>query len=97
MLNAASPSTVEPPPVLSSGGALLDQDGIAGTRERLAEIDERRRALTALNDQEFATHPARLRANQITREYPVHIVLIGALAGVAVGAGLRIWRANRES
>jgi hypothetical protein len=40
---------------------------------------------------------ARLRANQVTREYPVHIVLIGALVGVAVGAGLRIWRANRES
>jgi hypothetical protein len=29
---------------------LLDQDGIAGTRQRLAGIEERRRALTALNE-----------------------------------------------
>jgi len=64
-VNAASASTAEPPPVVSSGGTLLDQDdGIAGTGERLAEIEDRRRALTALNQQEFAVNPARLRANQ---------------------------------
>ncbi len=39
-VNAASPSTAEPPPVVSSSGMLLDQDGIAGTRERLDEIEQ---------------------------------------------------------
>lgn len=64
-VNAASASTAEPPPVVSSAGTLLDQDdGIAGTGERLAGIEDRRRALTALNRQEFAAQPARLRANQ---------------------------------
>ncbi|WP_428659345.1 hypothetical protein [Reyranella sp.] len=32
-VNAASAPTVEPPPVVSSGGTLLDQDGIAATRD----------------------------------------------------------------
>jgi hypothetical protein len=64
-VNAASGSTAEPPRVISSAGTLLDPDsGILGTRERLAEIEDRRRALTALNRQEFAANPARLRANQ---------------------------------
>jgi hypothetical protein len=63
-VNAADALTAEPLPVTSSQGTLLDQDGILGTRERLAEIEDRRRALTALNQQEFAAHPERLRANQ---------------------------------
>jgi hypothetical protein len=63
-VNAASASRAEPPSVTSSAGTLLDQDGIVGTRERLAEIEGRRRALTALNKSEFAADPARLRANQ---------------------------------
>jgi hypothetical protein len=63
-VNAAGASAAEPPPVVSSSGMPLDQDGIAGTRERLNEIDERGRALTALNENEFAANPARLRTNQ---------------------------------
>jgi hypothetical protein len=63
-VNAASASAAEPPPVVSSSGMLLDQDGVAGTRQRLDEIEARRRALTALNEREFAARPARLRANQ---------------------------------
>jgi hypothetical protein len=64
-VNAASASTDEPPPAVVSNGLLLDPDGgIVGTRQRLDEIDQRRRALTALNEQEFAANPARLRANQ---------------------------------
>ncbi|WP_428659521.1 hypothetical protein [Reyranella sp.] len=63
-MNAASPATAEPPPVVSSAGMLLDQDGLAGDRERLDEIEARHHALTALNEQEFTAHPARLRANQ---------------------------------
>jgi len=64
-VNAASTSTAEPPPVVSSAGTLLDQDGIAGTRERLDEIEHRRHALTALNESEFVANPTRLRANQV--------------------------------
>jgi len=52
----ASASTAEP--------ALPDGDGIVGTRERLAGIEEHRRALTSLNESEFAANSARLRANQ---------------------------------
>jgi hypothetical protein len=63
-VNAATASTAEPPPVIASNGMLLDPDGIVGTRERLDEIETRRRALTALNEQEFAANPARLRANR---------------------------------
>jgi hypothetical protein len=64
-VNIANGSTAEPPPVISSAGTLLDPDGgIVGTRQRLDEIDQRRRALTVLNESEFAANPARLRANQ---------------------------------
>ncbi|CAN5704562.1 hypothetical protein BH10PSE6_BH10PSE6_38620 [soil metagenome] len=63
-VNVASASVAEPPPVTSWGGRLLEQDGVAGHRQRMAEIEDRRRALTALNEQEFAGHPVRLRANQ---------------------------------
>jgi hypothetical protein len=47
---------------------LLNQDGVAGTRQRLDEIEDRRRALTALNEQEFAGNPARLRAHRTAIE-----------------------------
>jgi hypothetical protein len=67
-VNTASASTAEAPPVISSGGVLLDQDGIAGTRQRLDEIEDRRRALTALNEREFAGNPARQRANRTVIE-----------------------------
>jgi len=63
-VNAATASAAESLPVVASAGTLLDQDGIAGTRERLDEIDQNRRALTAMNQQEFAANPVRLRANQ---------------------------------
>lgn len=39
---------------------------------------------------------ARLRANQIARDYPVQVVLAAGAVGMLVGIGLRIWRANRE-
>ncbi len=55
-VNAATASTSGPP--------LLDVDGITGTRERLSQIEDRRRSLTALNQQEFTVNPARLLANQ---------------------------------
>jgi ElaB/YqjD/DUF883 family membrane-anchored ribosome-binding protein len=39
---------------------------------------------------------ARLRANQISREYPVQVVLTAGAVGLLLGVGMRIWRANRE-
>jgi hypothetical protein len=47
---------------------VLDQEGVAGYRQRLEEVKDRRRALTALNEQEFAANPARLRANRAAIE-----------------------------
>lgn len=38
----------------------------------------------------------RLRANRFAREYPWHFVLAAGAAGLLLGAGLRIWRSNRE-
>jgi hypothetical protein len=52
----------------SAASTLLDVEGVAGYRERLGEIEDRRRALTALNEQEFAANPARLQANRAAIE-----------------------------
>ncbi|MCW5738496.1 MAG: hypothetical protein KIS73_30520, partial [Enhydrobacter sp.] len=52
-------------PTNSRASALLDEEGVAGHRQRLDAIEDRRRALIALNEQEFAAHPARLRANRM--------------------------------
>jgi hypothetical protein len=67
-VNAASPASSEPALVTSAADTLLDQEGVAGHRQRLDEIEDRRRALTALNQQEFAANPARLRANRAAIE-----------------------------
>lgn len=40
---------------------------------------------------------ARLRTNQVVREYPLHVVLAAGALGFLLGVGLRIWRVNRES
>lgn len=40
---------------------------------------------------------ARIRANQVARDYPLHVVLAAGIVGFAIGVGLRIWRANHES
>jgi ElaB/YqjD/DUF883 family membrane-anchored ribosome-binding protein len=39
---------------------------------------------------------ARIRANQMTRDYPLHVVLGAGILGFLLGVGLRIWRSNRE-
>ena len=56
------------PPAATSASPLLDEDGVAGYRQRLDEIEARRRALIELNEQEFAAQPARLRANRMAIE-----------------------------
>jgi hypothetical protein len=39
---------------------------------------------------------ARIRANQVAREYPLHVVLAAGALGFAIGVGLRLWRTNHE-
>ncbi len=67
-VNAASPAGSNQRRSPHPRAALLDQEGVAGYRQRLDEIEDRRRALTALNEQEFAANPARLRANRAAIE-----------------------------
>ncbi len=38
---------------------------------------------------------ARQRANQISRDYPVHTLVAAGVVGVLIGVGIRLWRANR--
>jgi hypothetical protein len=38
---------------------------------------------------------ARLRAREVQNDNPLHVVLGAAIAGLAIGAALRIWRSNR--
>jgi hypothetical protein len=38
---------------------------------------------------------ARRRANQISRNYPVHTLVAAGVVGVLIGVGIRLWRANR--
>lgn len=38
---------------------------------------------------------ARLRANRISRDYPIHTLVAAGMAGVLIGVGIRVWRANR--
>jgi hypothetical protein len=38
---------------------------------------------------------ARLRAREVQNDYPVHVAIGAGLAGVVIGAGLRIWRSFR--
>jgi hypothetical protein len=40
---------------------------------------------------------ARRRANQISRDYPVHTLVAIGIIGIVVGTGIRIWRANRAN
>ncbi|HKT48900.1 MAG TPA: hypothetical protein VJV96_01320 [Candidatus Angelobacter sp.] len=55
-------------------------------RERASEW--RRQALNAL-------YRARLRAREVKKQDPVHVVIGAGIVGVVIGAGLRIWRASR--
>jgi hypothetical protein len=55
-------------------------------RERANEL--RRQATNAI-------YRARLRAREIKKQDPVHVVVGAGILGVVIGAGLRIWRASR--
>jgi ElaB/YqjD/DUF883 family membrane-anchored ribosome-binding protein len=40
-------------------------------------------------------YKAKLRANQISRDYPFQVVVAAGVLGLLVGVTLRIWRSNR--
>jgi len=42
-----------------------------------------------------ATYKARLRVREIENNNPLHVVAAAGVVGLVIGAGLRIWRANR--
>jgi ElaB/YqjD/DUF883 family membrane-anchored ribosome-binding protein len=70
-------------------------EAAAGTAEEL-----RRSAMEKARDLSGQVrtgyYRARLRANQTVREYPLHVVVGAGAVGFLLGAGLRIWRWNRE-
>lgn len=55
-------------------------------RERTFEL--RRQARNGI-------YRARLRAREMQNDYPLQVVVAAGVAGLVIGAGLRIWRANR--
>lgn len=55
-------------------------------RERASEW--RRQARNAI-------YRARLRAREVKKQDPVHVVVGAGILGVVIGAGLRIWRSSR--
>jgi ElaB/YqjD/DUF883 family membrane-anchored ribosome-binding protein len=71
-------------------------------KERLSETGEDlrhdiRAAATDLKDTaRQRIFEARLRARRFVDEKPIHVVGAAALAGFALGVGLRIWRWSRE-
>lgn len=71
--SATLPTQMSDADAFTTEPALPDRDGIVSTRERLAEIDGRRRAL---NRQEFADNPSRLRANQTAISTPTPSVTV---------------------
>lgn len=57
--------------------------------------DVRERAFEIRRQARNGIYRARLRAREIQNDYPVQVVIGAGVLGVVIGAGLRIWRANR--
>lgn len=55
----------------------------------------RERALEWRRQARNGVYRARLRAREMENHYPVHVVIGAGILGLVIGAGLRIWRANR--
>lgn len=76
----------------SRAGAIRDQISIRAEewrqvfRERSAELGRRARA---------GYGDARYRADQWGRNYPWHLLLVAGIAGIVLGAALRVRRAGR--
>lgn len=67
----------------------------ASTRGEEWSITLRERASEWRRQARNAIYRARLRAREVEKQDPVHIVIGAGIAGVVIGAGLRIWRASR--
>lgn len=71
--------------VRDQAGARAEQLGRTA-REQLFEL--RRQTRNGL-------YRARLRAREVQKHYPVHVVIGAGVTGLVIGALLRIWRSNR--
>lgn len=70
------------------------RDEAAARGEKWGRI-VRERALEWRRQARNGVYRARLRAREIGHDRPTKVVLGAAVLGVVIGAGLRIWRANR--
>ncbi len=74
---------------------------VRDVRDQAAEMGEewgrtvRERATEWRRQARNGMYRARLRAREMQNEYPVHVVIGAGVLGLVIGAGLRIWRANR--
>jgi len=67
----------------------------AATRGEQWSIRLRERASEWQRQARNALYRARLRAREVKKQDPVHVVIGAGIVGVVIGAGLRIWRASR--
>lgn len=67
----------------------------AATRGEQWRITLRERASEWQRQARNALYRARLRAREVKKQDPVHVVIGAGIVGVVIGAGLRIWRASR--
>ena len=67
----------------------------AATRGEQWSITLRERASEWQRQARNALYRARLRAREVKKQDPVHVVIGAGIVGVVIGAGLRIWRASR--
>jgi hypothetical protein len=66
--SGAAPAAGAAPAVGRSPDAILSQEGVVDYRRRMIDLEQRRIALTAQNESEFAADPVRMRANQAAIE-----------------------------
>jgi len=83
--------------VTDIASARLEQvrDEAAVRGEKLGRV-VRERALEWRRQARNGVYRARLRAREVAHDRPTHVVIGAGVLGVVIGAGLRIWRANRE-
>jgi hypothetical protein len=67
----------------------------AATRKEQWSITLREHASEWRRQARNALYRARLRAREVKKQDPVHVVIGAGIVGMVIGAGLRIWRASR--
>lgn len=78
-----------------AGARLRRARELAGARSREWSKTLQENSVEWRRQARNATYQARLRLREIERNDPVHVVAAAGIVGLVIGAGLRIWRANR--